>query len=120
MMRDAGFSPGSGPPSQEVRDRMRQLATERGLELPARGGPGAERAGSSDTPVTRVLYRLVGDGTAARPEAVEVKLGISDGTQTEVISGLNEGDSVITSVSVGGVSASAAPSSNPFGGGRRF
>ena len=120
LMRDAGFSPGSGPPSQEVRDRMRQLATERGLELPARGGPGPERAGSSDAPVTRVLYRLVGDGTAARPEAVEVKLGISDGTQTEVISGLNEGDQVITSVSVGGVSASVAPSASPFGGGRRF
>jgi HlyD family secretion protein len=99
---------------------MRQLATERGLELPTRGGPGAERAGPTDAPVTRVIYRLVGEGTAARPEAVEVKLGISDGTQTEVISGLNEGDRVITSVSVGGVPATAAPSGNPFGGGRRF
>jgi HlyD family secretion protein len=121
LMRDAGFSPGSGPPSAEVRNRMRQLATERGLELPTRGGGGGnERAGSSDAPVTRILYRLIGQGPGARPEAVEVKLGISDGTQTEVISGLAEGDRVITSVSVAGAPASAAPSTNPFGGGRRF
>ena len=99
---------------------MRQLATERGLELPTRGGAGSERAGTSDAPVTRVIYRLVGQGTTARPEAVEVKLGISDGTQTEVISGLAEGDRVITSVSVVSGSPAAAPSTNPFGGGRRF
>jgi hypothetical protein len=67
-----------------------------------------------------VLYRLVGDGPTARPEAVEVKLGITDGTQTEIISGLAEGDRVITSVSTGSATSSAAPSSNPFGGGRRF
>jgi HlyD family secretion protein len=120
LMREAGFSPGSGPPSPDVIARMRQLATERGLEIPARGGRAEEAAGPQDGPVTRVLYRLIGDGPTARPEAVEVKLGISDGTQTEVISGLNEGDRVITSVSTAGGSGTAAPSTNPFGGGRRF
>jgi multidrug efflux pump subunit AcrA (membrane-fusion protein) len=62
----------------------------------------------------------VGEGPAARPEAVEVKLGISDGTHTEVVSGLNEGDRVITSVSIPSGTGTPAPSTNPFGGGRRF
>jgi len=120
LMRDAGFTPG-GPPSPEVRERMRQLAAERGLELPARGGRGEERSSPSpsDGPVTRVLYRLIGEGPAARPEAVEVKLGITDGTQTEVLEGLAEGDRVITSTSVA-AGGTRPPSTNPFGGGRRF
>jgi HlyD family secretion protein len=122
LMREAGYTPG-GPPSPEVRDRMRQLATERGLELPARGGGGRgeERASVSDAPVTRTLYRLIGEGPTARPEAVEVKLGISDGTQTEVLAGLAEGDRVITSVSLpSGGSTVGTPSTNPFRSGRRF
>jgi HlyD family secretion protein len=120
LMRDAGFTPGSGPPSQEVRDKMRQLAAERGFELPTRGGGGGgERARPSDTPVTRTLYRLVGQGPAAKPEAVNVKLGISDGTQTEVIDGLAEGDLVITGVSTSSKGSQPA-TTNPFGGPRRF
>lgn len=117
LMRDAGFVPGSGPPSEEVRAKMRQLAAERGFELPNRGGNRPQ--GSSEGPVTRVLYRLVGQGPAAHPEAVNVKLGVSDGTQTEIIDGLNEGDLVITGVSA--PTKSQAPAANPFGGGpRRF
>lgn len=117
LMRDAGFVPGSGPPSEEVRTKMRQLAAERGFELPNRGGN--RNASASEGPVTRVLYRLVGQGPTAHPEAVNVKLGISDGTQTEIIEGLNEGDLVITGVSSS--AKSQAPAANPFGGGpRRF
>jgi HlyD family secretion protein len=118
-MRDAGFTPGSGPPSPEVREKMRALAAERGFELPTRGGGGGEHSRSSDAPVTRVVYRLVGKGETAHPEAVSVKLGISDGTQTEVIDGLSEGDLVITNVYTPGSGSTAAPASNPFGGGRR-
>ncbi|MEO7598929.1 MAG: efflux RND transporter periplasmic adaptor subunit [Opitutus sp.] len=123
LMRDAGFVAGSGPPSQEVRDAMRKLAAERGLELPARGGgggQGGDRPRTSDTPVNRIIYRLVGKGETARPEAVNVKLGISDGTQTEVIDGLTEGDLVITNVFTSGKGAPAAPTNSPFGGQRRF
>jgi HlyD family secretion protein len=119
-MRDAGFTPGSGPPSPEVREKIRQLAAERGFELPNRGG-GPERSRNSDAPVNRVVYKLVGKGETAHPEAVNVKLGISDGSQTEVIEGLAEGDLVITNVYIAGKSAApGAPSTNPFGGGRRF
>lgn len=117
LMRDAGFTPGSGPPSPEVREKMRSLAAERGFEMPNRGG--GDHAHSSDAPVTRTVYRLVGKGEAAHPEAVLVKLGISDGTQTEVIDGLSEGDLVITNVYTPGSTSTAAPTASPFGGGRR-
>jgi HlyD family secretion protein len=99
--------------------KMRQLATERGLDLSRFRGGRNRDASSSEGPVTRTIYRLVGTGETAHPEAVIVKLGISDGTSTEVLDGLNENDAVITSVisnkPVNG------PVANPFGGGpRRF
>jgi HlyD family secretion protein len=116
LMRDAGFVPGSGPPSPEVIAKMRQLAQERGIEL-----PGRERSGSAQAPITRTLYKLMGQGVAAHPEAVTVKLGISDGTATEVLDGLKEGDLVITSVSTSSANDPSRPANSPFGGGpRRF
>ncbi|HYP17908.1 MAG TPA: hypothetical protein VEQ65_11915, partial [Opitutus sp.] len=118
----AGFAPGSGRPTPEIIERARELAKADGFEWPAMG-PGRERAGNSDAPIARTLYRLVGQGAAARPEAVNVKLGISDGTQTEVLEGLAEGDVVITGVIAGdaGTGGGNRPAANPFGGGpRRF
>ena len=124
-MTKAGWSPGAGRPSEQVINTARDLAKADGFDWPARGGPGGgggnERPHASDTPVTRTIYRVVGKGEAARPEAVSVKLGISDGTQTEVIEGLAEGDLVITNVfNTGKAPAAGAPATNPFGGGRRF
>ena len=120
LMRDAGFSPGSGPPTPEVLTRMRQLAQERGIDLSNWGG---RDRGTADAPVTRTVYRLVGEKESAHPEAVLVKLGISDGTNTEVLEGLKDGDQVITSVVTANKNANA-PAANPFGGGfggpRRF
>ncbi len=117
LMRDAGFAPGSGPPSPEVRAKMRQLAQERGIDLSGFGG--GDR-GASGAPITRTVYRLVGDGPEARPEAVTVKLGVSDGTHTEVLEGLSAGDRIITGVTLPTGSASGSPS-NPFSSGpRRF
>jgi HlyD family secretion protein len=117
FLMKAGFVPGSGRPDDEVIARARELAKEAGFEWPARGG---NRAGASpDAPVVRTIYRMVGRGDAAHPEAVNVRLGISDGTATEVLDGLAEGDLVITNV-VGGA-ARPTPAANPFGGGpRRF
>jgi HlyD family secretion protein len=119
LMRDAGFVRGNGPPSPEVLAKMQELAKERGIELPAGRFGGGGGGGGSDGPTTRTLYRLVGgDPTTGHPEAVTVKLGITDGSSTEVLEGLNEGDVVITSVVIPG--AKTAPTTNPFGGGRRF
>jgi HlyD family secretion protein len=123
-MRKAGFSPGSGPPTPDVVERARELAKADGYEWPAwtggRGGPGGP-AGRPDAPLVRTVYRLVGTGENAHPEAVNVKLGISDGTGTEILEGLSEGDLLITGVSTpASGSAPARPANNPFGGRRRF
>lgn len=122
-MTKAGFTPGSGRPTPEIIERARELAKADGFEFPAFGGPGGRPPADPNPsgPVVRTVYRLVGNGPNARPEAVNAVLGISDGTGTEIIEGLSEGDQIITSVfSPSGNAAAPQRSSNPFGGGRRF
>lgn len=74
-----------------------------------RGGSGRERRSE------RTVYVLRGD----KPAPASVKTGISDGSATEILAGLQENDRVVTAQI--GSSNPNAPSSNPFGGGpRRF
>jgi HlyD family secretion protein len=47
---------------------------------------------------TSVVYRLPGGNRNATPEAVLVKLGITDNITTQVLAGLKEGDTVITGI----------------------
>ncbi|MEJ1961221.1 MAG: efflux RND transporter periplasmic adaptor subunit [Gammaproteobacteria bacterium] len=47
---------------------------------------------------TSVVYRLPGGNRNATPEPVLVKLGITDNISTQVLGGLNEGDTVITGI----------------------
>ena len=117
LMTEAGANPNSRRIAPEVRARLIQLAKERKLELPAR----LTRTADDESGVTtRTVYKLA--GTLADPKVVPVtvKVGITDGSATEVIEGLAEGDSVITSAyqASAGNGASGAPA-NPFGGGRR-
>jgi len=63
----------------------------------------------------RTVYVLA-DGKGAQPRPAQIKVGISDGTATEVESGLNEGDKVV----VARQDAGADQVVNPFGGQRRF
>jgi HlyD family secretion protein len=85
------------------------------------GGGGGDR-GFNNTIVTRTLYKLV-DPTALEKkiEPVSVKLGISDGFYTEVLEGLNDGDTLIKNVIMPGAApaVAAAPGGmqNPFQGG---
>lgn len=121
LYADAGFTPGSGPPSPEVRTRLTQLAQERGIDLSAlrRGGRGRESAGPARIS-TRTVYILTGTATQPKIEAVNVRLGISDGINTELIEGLAEGDQLITSAYIPGQAATGAmPANNPFSGVRR-
>lgn len=60
------------------------------------------------------VFILVGQGDSAKLRSVRIKTGISDGISTEVLSGLNEGDEVVTGAYSG---AQAAAGTNPFGGG---
>ncbi len=120
LMADAGYSPASGPPSPEVRTKMAQLAKERGIELAGFGGRGGrDRNNASNGPVTRTLYTLAptSDPKSPQLQAVSVKLGITDGITTEVVSGLTEKDQIVTGIYVAGSKGAAPASSNPFGGG---
>jgi HlyD family secretion protein len=86
----------------------------------AGGGSGARSAGaeaSRAAPGTRTVWVLRGE----KPEPRAVRVGVSDGTHTEVGSGLLEGDAVITDA-IGPAVAGSQPAGAPgggLGGGRR-
>ena len=83
---------------------------------PSRAPGGARRgAGREQRTSDRTVYVLSG----SRPQAVQIKTGISDGVVTEVIEGLKEGDRVVTA-ELASKSPAASPPPNPFSGGRRF
>lgn len=135
LMREAGWD-GNGRPTPEIFEKARQLAAQRGIQLPERGPGGGgggeggrrERMGPSagaPTITTRTLYKLLEEGPRPKVEPVTVKLGITDGSTTEVLEGLQEKDVVITSFTVPGAAAagpSAPGGASPLGGGgmRRF
>jgi HlyD family secretion protein len=121
--------PGGGMNRDEMRKRFESMTPEQREEARKRfrernGGGGGGRA-RAEGPVTGTVYvrdKSAGKDEKPKVKAVTVKLGISDGSYTEVISGLNEGDEVV----IGSTSLSGAPASNvpqgrsPFGGfGRR-
>jgi len=112
IMQQAGVDFRSGPPTPEQREQIRKLMAEAGIPV---GGPGGET-----TVVARTVYRLPGGDKGATPEAVTVQVGISDGINSEILSGLNEGDVLVTNVTLPGAQPQQQPT-NPFGGGgRRF
>lgn len=117
IMAEVGVDFRSGPPTPEQREQIRKLMIARGLPVPDAGGP--SRPGET-TVTTRTVYRM--KSPAGPPEAVTVKVGITDGSASEIIEGLAEGDVLVTSVTTGGgTNAPARPgTSNPFGGPRRF
>jgi len=89
-------------------------------------GPGGSgERGFNNTIITRTLYRIP-DPTAKEKklEPVSVRLGISDGFSTEVLEGLNDGDTVLTGITIPGAAAAATAAqggmSSPFQGGRGF
>ena len=99
-------------------------ATESGGDARKPGGaPGAKTAdgGGKKKPAAaaRKVYRLEGD----TPKALEVTTGISDGIHTEILSGVSDGEKIVTGVITSKSSSGATPfGSGPPGGGppRRF
>jgi HlyD family secretion protein len=115
IMQEAGFVRGS-PPTPEIIQKMKDLAKARGIELPDRLLNGGDKG---NAPVSRIVYRLPsGNNHAAKPEPVRIRIGITDGANTEVLNGLNEGDLIITGLSQT-VSPTGAAAASPFGGQRR-
>ena len=66
--------------------------------------------------IIHTIYILTGEDKNAKLTPVQIKTGISDGISTEVLSGLNEGDRVVTGTVLNGTAATTA-AANPFGGG---
>ena len=116
IMTEVGVDFRSSPPTPEQREQIRKLLVERGVI--------AESVAGQPTVTTRTVYRLPKGEKNATPEAVSVKVGITDGSASEIVDGLAEGDVLITglSVSAPGETAAQRPAANPFGGGgqRRF
>jgi len=118
LMTDAGVDFRSGPPSPDALARLQALAKERGIELPERFLGGRANASAPGAVVTRTVYKLAGTEAKPMAEAVTVKLGITDGSATEVVEGLAEGDALISSLVVpGAASSSSQPARNPFSSG---
>jgi HlyD family secretion protein len=78
------------------------------------GGPGGGR-GRGDRPAFHTVYVQTGVGKDVKLQATQVRTGITDGIDTEVVSGLDEGAQVVTGI----VSTSPVitTSPNPLGGG---
>lgn len=95
------------------------------------GGASSSRpAPSFEGPTLRTVYVAAASSTdpKANPkptvQAVNVKVGITDGVNFEILEGLKEGDLVITGAKGGATATAAAgpaasPFGSPFGGGRR-
>jgi len=142
---------GEMPNREEMRRRFESMTPEQREQMRermrARGGGGGPRA-VQEGPVTRTIYVLEGGASTNKEKSVvklsalaglwsalwsdekqkqvlkpiTIKTGISDGSNTEVLEGLNDGDVVVTGVNLPALPLSARPSSpfgGPFGGGPR-
>ena len=125
----------------EQKEKYQQIIAEMRARFAQGGGPGGgggsegsgggerprQRRSEPEGPRTQIVYLQEKEASATGPakavlKPVTVKLGISDGTNTEVIEGLKEGDVVVvgTVSSAATATAPAAPFGSPFGGpGRR-
>jgi HlyD family secretion protein len=87
---------------------------------PGPGGPGGHRGGGGrghgERPVFHTVYLLAGDEKEPQLQPMQIRTGITDGISTEIISGLDEGDKVVTGMVVTGM-PNATPGGPPFGGG---
>jgi HlyD family secretion protein len=111
---DSGGGGGPGGPGGSSRG-----GSSRGGFSGGGGGGGGDR-GFNNTIVTRTLYKLEAPTALEKKiEPVSVKLGISDGFYTEVLEGLNEGDTLVKNVIMPGAAPAVAAAQsggmqNPF------
>jgi HlyD family secretion protein len=129
---EASLTPEQRERYQQMVQQMRQRFAEGGGGPGGPGGGGGAGGGAPrrpDGPTTATVYLLEGaPGSESNGKAslkpVTVKAGITDGSFTEILDGLKEGDLVVTGTSSGAAGAAAEPPRNPFmpfggGGGRR-
>lgn len=113
LLKEVGHT--EGRPTPAVMERVRALATERGIVLEPRRG---RRARTADVGAesNRTVYLPAGTTALPRAQAVTARFGITDGVNTEIISGLDENAAVIVSV-IDAAELAAAPAAggSPFG-----
>jgi HlyD family secretion protein len=87
-----------------------------GAGIGAKGGPrGGRRGGRRSAQVQRVKTIYVLPPGAKDPEPREIHIGITDGINTEVTDGLQEGEQVVTAVNMSAdASADDSATTNPF------
>ncbi len=105
-----------GSVDPERRARFQEMMANN-PEMAARFRERASRDGASGSTSSRIVYKLVGSPMEPKLEAVRVRTGISDGSFTEVIHGLEEGDTIVTSVILPGATPSASSPMRAFGSG---
>ncbi len=123
LLAEVGYkdAPDSRPTREQIA-KVRVLAAERGIVLPERRRGGRNPTTMPGAETTRTLYVPSGTPEGLKALPVEVKLGITDGLNTEVISGLDEHAFVITGMDETNDKTAAKPTTNPFApssGGRR-
>lgn len=123
LLAEVGYkdAPDSRPTREQIA-KVRVLAAERGIVLPERRRGGRNPTTMPGAETSRTLYVPSGTPEALKALPVEVKLGITDGLNTEVISGLDEHAFVITGMDETNDKTAAKPTTNPFApssGGRR-
>ncbi|WP_043583252.1 efflux RND transporter periplasmic adaptor subunit [Geminisphaera colitermitum] len=112
LLLEAGNPPGQQP-TREIWAKVRALATERGIVLPSRRNRGS--GGNQQQITTRTLYKPAGTPDAPLAQSVAVKLGVTDGINTEILEGLADGDEIITGIQTATTSSSASSGAgNPF------
>ncbi len=130
---EAGLTPAQKEQYQQLRDRMRAMMAAGGppgggmgggAAGPGGGGGGGGRVRSVEGPTLKTVYVLKSGavGAPAVLQAVQVKIGMTDGNSAEVLEGLEVGAVVVTAIkppltTVGG--STPNPFGSPFGGGRR-
>ncbi len=82
------------------------------------GPPNSQRQQRPDPPGDRGapgrMGRVYKPGPDGKPVAVTLRLGISDGKQTEVLEGLSDGDQVIVGGGEAGGARPGGPRRGPF------
>jgi HlyD family secretion protein len=105
--------------SPEEREQMRQRF-QRGVGGGGFGGGGGFRQRQQEGPVTRTVY-IRDPAHPGKPmaKAVTIKTGIADGSFTEVVEGLKEGDEVLTGAvnpALAAATQNVPQGRSPFGG----
>jgi HlyD family secretion protein len=114
----SGSSRSSPPASACMIGRINALLTpeQRARLAETRGGGGGGRAGGGGAPGT--VWVAAGGGPGAAPRAVSVRVGMTDGTYTEIVAGeLQPGQAVVVGTERAG--GGAAPNAPGGGGGPR-